>query len=526
MKHNYIYHFVLIVFLFTWACTNQQKKAAQVIETENSAIEKYRPQYHFTPDSAWMNDPNGMVYYEDEYHLFYQYYPDSTVWGPMHWGHAVSTDLVHWEHLPIALYPDSLGYIFSGSAVVDWNNSSGLGTNENPPLIIFFTYHNPLIVKAGGIDVESQALAYSIDKGRTWIKYEGNPVIANDGNRDFRDPKVFWNDDIQKWNLLLSANDHVQIYTSDNLINWTKESDFGYDAGTHDGVWECPDLFKLNVGGTDESKWVMIVNINPGGPNGGSGTQYFTGDFDGETFVADSKNTKWIDWGHDNYAGVTWSDVPKEDGRRIFLGWMSNWDYAQVVPTESWRSAMTIPCELSLIRKADNYLLKSSPVKEMDMITNKARVVRVADQMIDGEKIIDLHEVNLNQSRLNFSFNIGDSQPSLFGFIFENELGEHIKLTYSSIAKQFWFNRTNSGDVSFSDKFPAISVAPFEINQTVYFEMFIDAASIEVFVNDGELVMTEIFFNSEPYTQLKLYAEGGAIDLIEGAFANVNSIWE
>jgi fructan beta-fructosidase len=472
-----------------------------------------------------MNDPNGMVYYDGEYHLFYQYYPDSTVWGPMHWGHAISTDLVHWQHMPIALYPDSLGFIFSGSAVVDWNNTTGFGSVENPPLVAIFTYHDPKIVETGGVDVESQAIAYSLDKGRSWTKYEGNPVIPNDGNRDFRDPNVIWNDEIQQWNLVLSAHDHVQIYTSDDLKSWKHESDFGIDAGTHDGVWECPDLFPLQVEGTDETKWVLIVNINPGGPNGGSGTQYFLGDFDGHEFTVDSKETNWVDWGRDNYAGVTWSDVPKEDGRRIFLGWMSNWAYANVVPTEEWRSAMTLPRTLSLVKKNDQYVLKSTPVQETELIADNSTAVNIETVEISGEKTLNLEEVTLNQSRLSLEFEMDETLPEAFGIVLENELGENVKFNYSTAHKQFQFNRNKSGDMSFSDKFPGISVAPYEVGTTVKLELFVDAASAEVFVDGGDLVMTEIFFNSQPFSKLKVFAEGQSITLTSAKAANINSIW-
>ncbi|WP_321347830.1 glycoside hydrolase family 32 protein [uncultured Draconibacterium sp.] len=526
MNHKNFNILAMLLLFFAVACSSGPTKMTEPVEEAKPFTEKYRPQFHFSPDSAWMNDPNGMVYFDGEYHLFYQYYPDSTVWGPMHWGHAISTDLVHWQHMPIALYPDSLGFIFSGSAVVDWNNTTGFGSAENPPLVAIFTYHDPKIVETGGVDVESQAIAYSLDKGRSWTKYEGNPVIPNDGNRDFRDPNVIWNEEIQQWNLVLSAHDHVQIYTSDDLKSWKHESDFGIDAGTHDGVWECPDLFPLQVEGTEETKWVLIVNINPGGPNGGSGTQYFLGDFDGHEFTADSKETKWVDWGRDNYAGVTWSDVPKEDGRRIFLGWMSNWAYANVVPTDEWRSAMTLPRKLSLVKKNDQYVLKSTPVKETELITDNSTTVNIDEALkISGVKELDTQELTLNQSRLSLEFEMGEMLPESFGILLENELGENVTLSYSASAEQFQFDRTQSGDMSFSDKFSGISVAPYKIGTTVKLEIFVDAASAEVFVDGGDLVMTEIFFNSQPFSKLKVFAEGQPLTLTNAKFANINSIW-
>ena len=308
-----------------------------------------------------MNDPNGMVFYEGEYHLFYQHYPDDNVWGPMHWGHTVSQDMVNWKHMPIALYPDELGYFFSGSAVIDWQNTSGLGTVDNPPMVAIYNYHEPVGAEdPDRTDFQYQGIAFSLDKGRTWTKYDNNPVLNNPGIRDFRDPKVMWFEPTQRWIMTLAVKDHISFYSSPDLISWTHESDFGLEVGGHGGVWECPDLFALQVDDSDEVKWVLLVSINPGGPAGGSATQYFVGEFDGASFImdpsfapqvtppagSDEERAVWMDYGPDNYAGVTWSDVPDSDGRRLFIGWMSNWSYSQVVPTTVWRSAMTVPREL------------------------------------------------------------------------------------------------------------------------------------------------------------------------------------
>ena len=350
MYHQQLKVLIFIALIAAFGCKTTHISTAK-------PSEPHRPAFHFTPKTGWMNDPNGMVYYEGEYHLFYQYYPDSTVWGPMHWGHAISRDLVSWEHLPIALYPDSLGLIFSGSAVVDWKNTSGFGINGKPPLVAMFTHHLMRGEKAGRHDFQYQSLAYSNDKGRTWTKYAGNPVIPNtNAIHDYRDTKVFWYAPDQKWVVVLAAGDHIMLYNSPNLKDWTYLSSFGKDLGAHGGVWECPDLFPLKVQGTTQEKWVLIQNMNPGGPNGGSAAQYFIGDFNGKSFILDAQLTGdlplWLDHGRDNYAGVTWSDVPAADGRRLFIGWMSNWDYAQVVPTKSWRSAMTLPRQLVLAKTA------------------------------------------------------------------------------------------------------------------------------------------------------------------------------
>lgn len=321
-----LFTFLLLALLSLLVSCSQKENKPQLPKYNDA----YRPQYHFTPASGWMNDPNGMFYYEGEYHLFYQHYPDSTVWGPMHWGHAVSKDLIHWEHLPIALNPDKNGYIFSGSAVVDWKNTSGLGTKESPPIVAIFTYHDPVGAEAGRNDFQTQGISYSVDKGRTWKVYEQNPVLKNPGIADFRDPKVSWNDMSKQWVMALAVKDHIEFYGSPDLKQWTKLSEFGNTLGNHGGVWECPDLFPLKdeAGNT---KWVLFVSINPGGPQGGSATQYFIGDFDGRNFIPQDSVERWIDYGADNYAGVTWSDIPEDDGRRLFIGWMSNWQYANVV---------------------------------------------------------------------------------------------------------------------------------------------------------------------------------------------------
>ncbi|MGB5647909.1 MAG: glycoside hydrolase family 32 protein, partial [Muriicola sp.] len=261
--------------------------------------EPFRPQYHFSPPEKWMNDPNGLLYNQGIYHLFYQYYPDDIVWGPMHWGHATSTDMLHWENKPIALYPDENGLIFSGSAVLDVDNTSGLGTSENPPIVAIFTYHDMEKEKAGRIDFQTQGVAYSLDNGESFSMYEGNPVLLNTEFRDFRDPKVFWDEKTEQWIMTLVAGDHLRLYRSDNLLEWAYMSRFGEKQGAHGGVWECPDLFELQVEGTEERKWVLLISINPGAPNGGSGTQYFIGDFDGISFSSDQKEEKWLDWGTD-----------------------------------------------------------------------------------------------------------------------------------------------------------------------------------------------------------------------------------
>ena len=356
----------------------QDGQQGPAISTRVTYQEQYRPQYHFTPASNWMNDPNGMVYHDGEYHLFYQYNPFGDRWGHMSWGHAVSPDLLHWEHLPVAI-PESEGVMaFSGSAVVDWNNTSGFGTADEPPLVAIYTGHTG--------ERQSQYLAYSTDRGRTWTVYDGNPVL-DIGLKDFRDPKVFWHDEQERWVMVVALPDQyrVSFYASPDLKEWTHLSDFG-PAAAVGGIWECPDLFQLPVDGDpDNTRWVLIVNLNPGSMAGGSGTQYFIGDFDGTHFTAEApaagttsegmamEAALWADYGKDFYAAVSWSDIPEEDGRRIWLGWMSNWQYANDIPTSPWRSAQSIPRTLELRTTPEGLRMVQRPVEELQTLRGEIR---------------------------------------------------------------------------------------------------------------------------------------------------------
>lgn len=496
---KYLLPLILLLFI---QCSKSamENEAVDTIEKDGYYSEKYRPQFHFSPEEKWMNDPNGMVYFDGEYHLFYQYYPDSTVWGPMHWGHAVSTDLVHWEHLPIALYPDSLGYIFSGSAVYDSLNTSGLGTKENPPLVAIFSYHDPVLEKQGSDVYQTQGIAYSTDRGRTWSKYDGNPVLKNPGIRDFRDPKVRWHEPSGKWIMALAVKDHISFYSSPNLIDWIKESDFGYDLGAHSGVWECPDLFPLDFNGSE--KWVLLVSINPGGPYGGSATQYFVGDFDGKTFTTDQKTTLWLDHGADNYAGVTWSNVP--NGETLFLGWMSNWAYGMVVPTEKWRSAMTIPRKLSLYEQETHYRVKSEPIEALNSLRGEEihiPDIKLANNKYTFEKAVDLTEINMDV----------ESSADTLDFIFENEAGESIKLSIVPASNKVVFDRSKAGNTSFSEDFNRLHHAPLIFDPATFnIRFYKDESSLEIFINDGEQVITELFFSKEPLNKLSVQASGEA----------------
>ncbi len=502
--------FTACILISLNSCKEKKDSSKSITQEIESATytETYRPQFHFSPPRYWMNDPNGMVYHKGIYHLFYQFYPEDIKWGPMHWGHAISKDLMHWEHKPIALYPDKNGYIFSGSVVLDIGNTSGLGSIEDPPLVAIFTYHDPEGEKSGEKDFQTQGIAYSLDNGDTWTPYKENPVIENVGVKDFRDPKVFWDDHNQAWVMSLVAGDHLQLWGSNNLKSWTKLSEFGKKRGAHGGVWECPDLFKLKVEGTDEEKWVLLISINPGAPNGGSGTQYFVGDFDGERFTTDQTAVKWIDWGTDNYAGVTYHTLPQNyygdtydnnPGQdRIFIGWMSNWAYAQETPTKMWRSAMTIPRKLSLYKEDDTYILYSYPVASFDSL----RVETTAKEFqIVGNGSERIASENLNQAEIRFTTASKD-----FALTFMNDKGEETVLTMNSDQRLFLLDRIVSGvtdfDESFANKIQQMPIT--NLPEDAYeVRILIDRSSIEVFINKGQYVMTAQLFPTKPYTSLE-----------------------
>lgn len=631
-------------------------------------LEQHRPQFHFSPAKNWMNDPNGMVYHNGQYHLFYQYYPQDTVWGPMHWGHAVSTDMLTWQHKPVALFPDKNGWIFSGSAVFDRHNTSGLGSQKNPPLVAVFTYHNEPAKDAGSKNFQTQGLAYSLDNGESWQKYDRNPVLVGPDIPDFRDPKVFWHDSSQKWIMTLAVQNRVSFYSSPNLKDWQHESDFGITSGTHAGVWECPDLIKMPVQGTNQEKYVLLVSINPGGPNGGSATQYFVGDFDGKAFVLDERfaqdvqaqpadfpagtlfadfekplsnewvaegeafkspvfqpyknqfpglvgnrllnsmaqneeafgtltspefvieqdfinfqitggnnpqkvgmqlfvdgqavltatgrdteimgivswnveayqgkkahfkfydkgsrnrgylvvdqivfadrpayNPKegavWLDYGTDNYAGVSWSNIPSSDGRTLTIGWMSNWLYAQQVPTEKWRSAMTLPRELTLHKTQQGYRVFSNPVKEVASLRQKSHYLA----RVEVDKPVVLSELTgISVEQAEYQVSLLPEEASLIELSLSNQLNEYLSIRFNLASQQLEIDRSKAGKVDFRKEFSQLQTAPLAPQKAYQLQMFFDHASVEIFINDGETVMTSVMFPNQNFSELSVSAD-------------------
>ena len=444
------------------------KDMKQSDEFDTTNREKFRPQYHHTPAYGWMNDPNGMFYKDGVYHLFYQYNPYGSMWENMTWGHSTSRDLIHWEAQPLAIERDALGDIFSGSCVVD---------KKQNQVVAFYT-------SAG--KCQTQSMAISKDNGMTFEKYAGNPVLVST-EEDFRDPKCFWNPEIQAWNLILAVGQEMRIYSSKDLKEWKYESSFGQTYGCHDGVWECPDLIKLQVRGTDKQKWMLICNINPGGPFGGSATQYFVGDFDGHKFTCeqDPKETLWMDYGKDHYATVTFDNAP--DGRKIALAWMSNWQYANQVPTKQFRSANSVPRDLGLFEYQGKTYCSVTPSKELDAIRGKAvsKLPQACEIVVDVKGSTEL--------------------------LLSNTLGEQVVMKYDAARHTFSMDRTRSY-ASFSEAFPVETVAP-TYGDITQLRIFIDNCSIEAFDAEGKMAMTNLVFPNEPYNTLKI--KGGKATIYE-----------
>ena len=441
-------------------------KNMQLSDTFDTANrEKYRPVYHHTPAWGWMNDPNGMFYKDGVWHLYFQYNPYGSQWENMTWGHSTSTDLIHWTFQGAPIEADAWGTIFSGSAVVDHNNTSGFGKGA---VVAMYT-------SAG--ENQTQSIAYSNDNGQTFTKYDGNPVLTSN-TPDYRDPHVFWNEDIKRWNMIMAEGQHMDIYSSADLKEWKLESQFGAEYGNHGGVWECPDLMKMKVRGTDQYKWMLLCNINPGGPFGGSATQYFVGQFDGHKFTCESapEVTKWMDYGKDHYATVTFDNAP--DGRRVAMAWMSNWQYANQVPTMQYRSANSVPRDLDLYEYQGQTYCGVTPSPELAAARPKKATKTLTEAC---EMVVTLR---------------GNATITL-----ANDKGEQVVMTYDEKSRTFAMDRTKSGQKEFSDDFAALTVAPVH-GKMSQLRLFIDRSSIEAFDADGKMAMTNLVFPTKPYNKV------------------------
>ncbi len=457
---------------------------------EVSADEQWRPAIHHTPPYGWMNDPNGMFFKDGEYHLYYQHNPYGSTWGNMHWGHSVSTDLIHWRHEPVAIAPDAWGTVFSGSCVVDYGNTAGFGAGA-----VVAIYTSSKATQWG--DVQTQSIAYSTDNGRTFTKYSGNPVLTS-SERDFRDPKVFWYEPGKHWVMILAVGQRMQIFNSPNLKDWKHVSDFGLKQGAHGGVWECPDLFELPVQGTDRKKWVLICNVNPGGPFGGSAAQYFVGTFNGKEFVNESPAvTKWLDWGKDNYATVTWHNVKD---RTVALGWMSNWQYQAVLPESRFRGSNTIPRELSLYEEDGETYIAAVPVRELEEASVK--VLEKDNFNVSGRDAVVDGFADKDAGAYLIDIVIRPGRAGRVEFSLMNSKDEKADFKYDVEKGLFMMDRSASGKTDFSVNFPAFTVAPAENSGELVLKILVDRASIEVFGSGGKFAMTNIVYPSEPYDRL------------------------
>lgn len=444
-------------------------KATNVFDSKNR--EKFRSIYHHTPVYGWMNDPNGMFYKDGVWHLYYQYNPYGSQWENMTWAHSTSTDLIHWKNHGEVIQPDALGTIFSGSSVVDKENTAGFGKDA---VVAFYT-------SAGA--AQTQSIAYSTDNGETFKKYANNPILTSDVP-DFRDPNVFWNEEVKQWNLILAVGQQMNIYSSKNLKDWKYESSFGEGYGNHGGVWECPDLLKMG------DKWVLICNINPGGPFGGSATQYFVGSFDGHKFTCESKPemTKWMDYGKDHYATVSFSNAP--DGRIVVLPWMSNWQYANQVPTQQFRSANGLPRDLGLYSYNGEDYVSVKPSPEVFAAFEKKPSGR-----LQPAAYIEVTNIKSNAS-----------------IVLSNDKGERVTMVYDGKNATFSMDRTESGVTDFHSDFKAKTVAP--TNGVIKsMQIFIDRCSIEAFDTEGKVAMTNLVFPSKPYD--KIIVKGCKVKIYE-----------
>ncbi len=485
--------------------------------SEPARQEAFRPQFHFTPDKNWMNDPNGLVYYKGEYHLFYQYNPFGNSWGHISWGHAVSRDLVHWTELPVALPEEGRIMIYSGSAVVDSANTSGFGKGAVPPLVAIYTGHN---YDAGEHRWwEDQRLAHSTDKGRTWTQFSGNPVI-DPGLPDFRDPKVFWHEPTNRWVMavVLPNDKKARFYASPDLRHWEPLSDFGPAGAFHDPIiWECPDLFPLEVEGElGVRKWVLIVSINTGGPAGGSGMQYFVGEFDGKQFITDSSippdSALWLDYGSDFYAGVTWSDIPESDGRRILIGWMSNWNYSREVPTSPWRGAMTVPRSLTLARTEEGLRLIQKPVDELCRLRRKEPLVfsggsfaEAVEWLAQTGNLPELLDVEMRFSDLS------DETPFLIKI--ETSADEFTTIEIDPQRGSLILDRSRAGLKDFHPTFSASTrhEAPIHLHDgRLAIRFLLDVSSVEIFTQDGRTALTDLIFPHGAERSISFSPEGGS----------------
>ncbi len=486
--------------------------------------ERYRPQFHFSPRQNWTNDPNGLVWFEGEYHLFYQYNPFGDTWGHMSWGHAVSRDLVRWEELPVALAEENGVMIFTGSTVVDERNTSGFCASVKPCLVAVYTGHTPRA--ANGKPLQTQNLAYSNDRGRTWTKYSANPVL-NLNMSDFRDPHVFWSDAARRWIMAVALpNEHkVQFYGSANLKQWERLSEFG-PAGASGGQWECPTLTEVPVEGSSprRTRWVLKIGLNPGGLQGGSGEQYFVGSFDGARFVNDNPATTvlWTDYGKDCYCALTFNNLPRTE-LPVMLGWMNNWQYANKVPTAPWRGQMTVPRRLQLRQGPNGLRLIQQPAESIRTLRQK-RFSWSGNDAAALNTALRSRPAGDNSFELRATFPAGTEDET--GWKLEGPGGTSMTVGYDPRKHEIFVDRTHSGDIGFSPQFPARTVAPLTPGrEPLDLVILADRSTLEVFAQRGEVAITSLFYPPEGALTPQFFAPSGRPGRIAVELWDMTSTW-
>lgn len=477
-----------------------------------ATFDKYQPVLHFSPGKVWNSDVIGLVSEGGLFHLFYQIIPENSKSGKLEWKRTSSQNLIDWKMDESPKLPNGIGEVLFSSVVVDAKNTSGLGKDGKAPWVALASEPAQDELQKNVVDFSSLALVYSIDSGKNWIKSQSLPNSNRSGLGKCRFPKISWNNEIKKWIMVGSKGDHVSFYSSFDLLNWTFESDFGANNGAHGGVWESVDLFTLEVNGLKETKWVLAVSIDNGTLNGGSGIQYFVGNFDGHQFEYTGEKPKWFDYGKDNYAGITCHDT--KEGRRIFLGWMNNWQYANLIPPSNWRGVLTIPRELLLTKSYGDYLMNTQPVRELQQIKNQTKAIKEAE--ISG--FVDLASDFDMPLDLSLNYNMGNKTQlgfaERFGLELSNDKGEKYTVGYDNLEKFFYVDRMNAGNHLASKDFNWINYAPYmENGDSLDLRLIIDVASVELFAKNGLIVMSERVFPTEPFNHAKLFAEHGKITL-------------
>jgi len=513
MKNRIAFGIVMAIVFFVYSCDIERK----------SNDEKFRPLIHYSLNKNWTGEPSGLLYYEGEYHLFHQINPTQAVFGNIHWGHAVSRDLVHWEQLPTAISPDSSGQIYSGSVIADFHNTSGFGSNENPPLIAFYTYHDSVKEQNETSSEHSIVLAYSLDKGRSWVKYK-YPILKNSADPVFCNPKVSWNNFSKQWLMTVSIGSAIQIYSSQDCIQWDLLSEFGENIKT-EGGWQSSDLFPIKIANSDLTKWVLMVSMNGGPADGAPAIRYFVGDFNGTEFKMTQTRELWVDYGNDNYAGMIFNDAP--DNRKIMVGWMSCWNYANQTPTESWRGSMIFPRDLDLVLEGNYYLLTSTPIKELNKLYGKTYTIN--EIQLSGKKnIFDNIPFPKTPFVLRLVFDNSNRYAIWgardYGVNFKTKSGRNLSIGYKAEMNYYYIDRSKLMKNPISEKFERITGASYTFNNpTTDWYILVDNGSVELFTCGNRIAMTSLCYPDETFESFELYSEFGSIKLLKASITELNS---